>query len=151
MDAKRGYCHESGHTTVGLSRGFHVAGIDVFEGRLRTICELDANDRSDMDRFIFLAGGIAGEKVGLGNFDHGGCGDDQEKITERGGQSIEMYLADAAKIIESKKECFQELRKKIAIRVIEKRMERSISGGGNTFKLLSGDEIQQIWSEKGGT
>ena len=146
MDLKRPSCHEAGHAVVALSFGFRVEGIEVFEGRLRTMCQLDAEDRTDKERFIFLAGGIAGEKSDLGHYDSGGCIDDQKKISERGGGSIETYLADAAGIIESNKECFRDLRKKITIRAIERSMEISISSGKNSFKLVTGDEIQQIWT-----
>lgn len=145
MDRNHASCHEAGHAVVALFFGFRVEGIEVFEGRFRTVCRLDAEDRSDAERFILLGGGIAGEKSELGYYDAGGCNDDQKKISELGGQSIETYLADAARIIESNKDCFQELRKRIMIRAIEKSMEMSISGGKNSFKLLIGDEIQQIW------
>jgi hypothetical protein len=146
VETKRPSCHESGHTIVGLSLGFHIAGIDVFEGRLRTICvDLDAQDKTDMDRFIFLAGGIAGEKVGIGNFDRSGCRDDQQKITDRGGKVIDTYLVDASRIIESSKARFEELKKQIVVKMITKSMEMAISGTGNSFRLISGDEIQRIW------
>jgi len=65
MDLKRPSCHEAGHTLVALYFGFRVEGIEVFEGRLQTMCQLDAEDRTDKERFIFLAGGIAGEKSEL--------------------------------------------------------------------------------------
>ena len=146
MDLKRPSCHEAGHTLVALYFGFRVEGIEVFEGRLQTMCQLDAEDRTDKERFIFLAGGIAGEKSEFGHYDSGGCNDDQKKISERGGESIETYLADAAGIIGSNKECFRELRKRITIRVIERRMEMLISGGKNSFKLVTGDEIYQVWA-----
>ena len=146
MDLKRPSCHEAGHAVVALFFGFRVEGIEVFEGRLRTMCQLDAKDRSDKERFIFLAGGIAGEKSDLGDYDSGGCNDDKKKISERGGESIEAYLTDATGIIESNKECFRELRKTITIRAIERSMEMSISSGKNSFKLVTGDEIQQIWT-----
>ncbi len=146
MDLKHPSCHEAGHAVVALFFGFRVEGIEAFEGRLCTMCQLDAEDRTDKERFIFLAGGIAGEKSDLGQYDSGGYNDDQKKISERGGESIETYLADAAGIIESNKGCFRELRKKITIRSIERSMEMSISSGKNSFKLVTGDEIQQIWT-----
>jgi hypothetical protein len=146
MDLKRPSCHEAGHTVVALFLGFRVDGIEAFEGRLRTMSELDAADRTDRERFVFLAGGIAGEKCGLGNFDSGGCNDDQKKISERGGESIETYLVEAAAIVEANKECFQDLRKQITIRAIERSMEISVSAGQNTFKLVSEDEIQRTWT-----
>jgi hypothetical protein len=146
MDIRRPSCHEAGHAVVALFLGFHIEGIEAFEGRLRTVCQLDAKDRTDKERFIFLAGGIAGEKSELGHYDSGCCNDDQEKISERGGESIETYLGDAAGIIEANKGGFRELRKKITIRTIERSMEMSMSGGKNSFKLVTGDEIRQIWT-----
>jgi len=146
LDLKRPSCHEAGHAVVALFFGFCVDGIEAFEGRFRTMCELDADDRTDRERFIFLAGGIAGEKFGLGNYDSGGCNDDREKISERGGESIETYLTEAAAIIESNTECFRELRKNITIAAIERSMEMSITGGKSSFKLVAGDEIQRTWT-----
>ncbi|MGA7225159.1 MAG: hypothetical protein WBX16_20040, partial [Candidatus Acidiferrales bacterium] len=69
MDLKRPSCHEAGHAVVALFLGFRVEGIEVLEGRLRTVCHLDADDRTDEERFIFLAGGIGGEKSDLGRYD----------------------------------------------------------------------------------
>src|SRR5580700_2988380 len=111
MDRSHATCHEAGHAVVALFFGFRVEGIEVFEGRFRTMCQLDAQDRTDAQRFILLSGGIAGEKSELGYYDPGGCNDDQKKISELRGLSIESYLPDAAGIIESNKECFQEIRK----------------------------------------
>ncbi len=146
MDLKRPICHEAGHAVVALFLGFRVDGIEAFEGRLRTMCELDAKDRTDTERFIFLAGGIAGEKSGLGKYDSGGCNDDQKKILDRGGESIETYLPHAAGIIDSNRECFQELRRKITNRAIEESSETLIAGGKNSFKLITGDEMQRTWT-----
>jgi len=145
-DLKRPTCHEAGHAVVALFFGFQIEGIEVFESGLRMVCQLDAKDRTDEERFILLAGGIAGEKSELGRYDPGGCKDDQEKIFQRGGKSIEIYLGDASEIIGSNKACFRELRKKIMVRVIERSMEMSISSGKNSFKLVSAVEIQQIWT-----
>jgi len=139
-------CHEAGHAIVALFFGFRIEGIEVFEGRFRTMCPIDAHDRTDKERFIFLAGGIAGEKSELGHYYAAGYNDDQKKISERGGESIESYLDDAAEIIQSHKECFRELREKIKVRAIEKIMEMSMSSGKNSFKLVTSDEIQQIWT-----
>jgi hypothetical protein len=146
MDLRRPICHEAGHAVVGLFLGFRIDGIEVFEGRLRTICELDAKHRTDTERFIFLAGGIAGEKSGLGEYDPGGCNDDQKKILDRRGDSIKTYLPHAIGIIDSNRECFQELRRKITNRAIEEGSETSITGGKSSFKLITGDEMQRIWT-----
>lgn len=146
MDLKRPSCHEAGHVVVALFIGFHIEGIEVCEGRLLTMCELDAGGRTNRERFIFLAGGIAGEKCDLGTYDSVGCKDDQKKISERGGGAIETYLTDAVGIIELNMQCFRELRKRITKRAIEESGEMEMSGSENSFKLITGDEIKQIWS-----
>jgi hypothetical protein len=145
-DFKPASCHEAGHVLVGLYFRFVVERVEVSEGRFQTMCQIDASDRTDQERFVFLAGGVAGEKCELGSYDLDGYKDDQRKISERGGASIETYLPDAARIIESNKECFNKLWEQIRNRAIQKRMEMMISGGGNSFKLLTSDEIQQIWT-----
>ena len=108
------------------------------------MCDLDSCDRTDADRFTFLAGGIAGEKSEFGAYDFGGCKDDQAKISERGGASIETYLAEAVKIIQSDKGTFDQLKKTIALKLIEATMTMSITGGKNSYKLLSEGELRLI-------
>jgi hypothetical protein len=68
------------------------------------------------------------------------------KIYERGGESVETYLPEAARIIESNNQCFRELTKRIMFRAIERSTVMSITGGRNSFKLLTEDEIQEIWT-----
>lgn len=145
MDWKRPSCHEAGHAVVGLHLNFNIEGIEVFEGRLRVMCQLDCGDRTDDERFVFLAGGIAGEKSEIGGYYSGGCKDDQAKISERGGKSIEVYLPEATRIIQSNRKCFDEMRKQIVIRAIEGSAVMSIARGKNLCKLLSGDELRLIW------
>jgi hypothetical protein len=147
MDSRHASCHEAGHVVVALALDFRVDGIEVFEGRFRTMCQLDAKERTNEERFILLAGGIAGEKSDLGNYDPGGCADDQKVIYQLGGKAIETYLADAAGIIELRKKCFRDLRNKIRTRAIEKSVAMSVSRSKNSFNLLSSDEIQQIWKD----
>jgi hypothetical protein len=137
--------HEAGHVVVALSIGFVVDGIEVFEGRFRTMCQLDALDRTDNERFIFLAGGIAGEKIQRGHYFTDGCADDQQKISERGGESIETYLPYAVTIIDAYPDCFRKFTDMITKRAIERAMEMALSGGKNSFKLIPGKEILQIW------
>jgi hypothetical protein len=146
MDLKRATCHEAGHVVVALCYEFRVDGIEVFEGRFRTMCVLDDPARTDEERFVFLAGGIAGEEFEFPKYDPEGCKDDQAQITKRGGGLIETYLPDATKIIDPNNDCFRALRSKITTKAIEKSMEMMISGGKNSFRLISGVEIQQIWT-----
>ena len=147
MDWKRPSCHEAGHAVVGLHLNFSIEGIEVFEGRLRTMCQLDCGDRTDEERFVFLAGGVAGEKSETGGYYSAGCKDDQAKIFQRGGKSIEAYLPEAARIIQSNKKCFDEMRKRIVMRTIEGSVVTSIAGGKNSSRLLTSGEIQLIWSQ----
>lgn len=144
MDQRRASFHEAGHAVVGLHLGFLIAGIEVAQGRLCTMCDLDSGERTDADRFVFLAGGIAGEKSEFATYDFDGCKDDQAKVSERGGASIETYLAEAAKIIRLNKEAFDQLRKKIMMRLIAAGMTMSITGGKSSYKLLTEDELRQI-------
>ena len=59
MDLRHPSCHEAGHTVVGLYFGFRINGIDVFEGRFRTLCDLDAVDRRITNGSSFsLAGSL---------------------------------------------------------------------------------------------
>ena len=58
MHLKRPSCREASHAVVALFFGLRVEGIEAFEGRLRTMCQLDVEDRTGKEHFIFLAGGI---------------------------------------------------------------------------------------------
>jgi hypothetical protein len=138
--------HESGHVVVALHQGFHVEGIQIFQGKPRTMCQLDTVGRTNSERYVFLAGGIAGETRDLKNYDPDACGDDQAKIIEFGGGSIDIYLPAALAIIDAHSGSFQTLKTKIAIRMIERKMEGMLVGSGNTFEVLPRAEIERIWS-----
>jgi hypothetical protein len=138
--------HEAGHTVVALHYGFQIDRIEVFEGKFRTMCVLDAPERTDEERYEFLAARVAGEKAGLDNqFDPGGYKDDQEKITARGGASIETYLPAATSILAANRACLDQLKSRIASRAVQKVTERMISGGSNSFGLLTSEDIQEMW------
>jgi hypothetical protein len=139
--------HEAGHTVVGLHYGFQIDRIDVFEGKFRTMCVLDAVERTNDERYVFLAGGVAGERAGLNNqYDAAGYKDDQEKITARGGASIETYLPTATVIFTANRVCLNQLKSRIANRAVQKVAERMMFGGSNSFGLLSREDIQEIWN-----
>jgi hypothetical protein len=144
MDA-RPICHEAGHLIVGLHFDFRIERLEIAGGKPRVVCDLDAVERSSSERYIFLAGGIAGEKFGIGNYDPVPCRADQQQITERGGESIDTYLTEAVQVIAFYERCFGELRKQIICRAIEKTMQMAITGGENSFELLSDAEIQRTW------
>lgn len=139
--------HEAGHAVVGLYFDFRIDVIEVFEGRLRTICDLDSEERLDSERFVFLAGGIAGEQQQLGQYDSAGCADDQLKISQRGGEAIGVYLPRASEIVLRNRQSFDSLRRKIATTIMAKQMTMSIAGGKNSFSVLSSQEIHLIWNQ----
>jgi hypothetical protein len=141
--------HEAGHAVVALHLGFNVDQIEAFEGFLRTICELDAADRTDEERYLVLAAGIAAETISFGRYDTTPCQDDQRQITARKGNAIIQYVPAATDVIKANENCFVQLRRKITMQLIAKNMERSIAGGGNSFCILNRDEIQQVWSTCG--
>jgi hypothetical protein len=143
---ERWISHEAGHVMTALHLGFRFDSIEIFQGKPRTMCDVYADGRTNEERYVFLAGGIAGETCDLGNYDRGACGDDQAKISELGGRPIETYLHAASEIINIHKGSFHELKTRIKIRTLERRMEGMIVGSGNTFGVLRRAEIDRIWN-----
>jgi hypothetical protein len=150
---ERAMSHEAGHAVVGLHFGFRIDGIDVKSGRPRTECHLDSLERSNRERFVFLAGGIASEKVfdSASDYDHAASGNDQSMITERGGGSIAEYLPEALRILHSREKvlrCLKErLCRELVVQKAKARMRAIIgSGSGNSFRLLAGEQIKEIWA-----
>src|ERR1700752_2494620 len=91
---KRASSHEAGHIIVAFKLGLRVECVRVQNGLPLTDVwadDLDSTGRTAEDRYAFLAGGIAGEKVVLGDYDRKAMQDDQNKITQRGGGRIDDY------------------------------------------------------------
>jgi len=153
MDAReRAMSHEAGHAVVGLHFGFRIDRIDVKDGRPRTECHLDSLERSNRERFVFLAGGIAGERVfdPASDYDHAASGNDQSMITERGGESIAEYLPEALKILHLHEKVLRGLRERLCRELVvqqaKARMQAMVgSGSGNSFRLLAREQIKEIW------
>jgi hypothetical protein len=143
---ERWICHEAGHVITALHLGFRVDSIEIFQGKPRTMCDVYAAERTNEERYLFLAGGIAGETCDFRNYDRTACGDDQAKISELGGESIETYLPAASEIINAHKGSFHELKKKITFRMLERRMVGMVLGSGNTFSVLPRAEIERVWN-----
>jgi hypothetical protein len=99
---------------------------------------------TDRERFIFLAGGIPGEKSDLGNYDSGGCNDDHKKSPSVEGNQLKRILPTPQSSVEQA--VLPKAEEKDHHRAIEKSMEMSTSGGKNSFKLVTGDEIQRMWT-----
>jgi hypothetical protein len=139
--------HESGHCIVALHLGFAVEGIGLERGYARTMCNLDAADRTNNERYILLAGGVAAEKLGLKTYDVSGCRKDQEQITNRGGALLEDYLPAATSILQSHAQSLCELRKQVFARLVEESLTSAMTGETRTFTLIAKGQIEQIWRE----
>jgi hypothetical protein len=152
-DRARAICHEAGHTVVGLHFGFHIDKVEISEGRSNVKCaDLESSERSANERFVFLAGGIAGEKFFDPSSDYcreaASC--DQSMITKLGGRSIEEYLPEALDTVRSHEKVLGVLRTQMTKRwVAEEFQLRFVAAAGGkrsrSFPLLSRQEIEKIW------
>jgi hypothetical protein len=143
---ERWICHEAGHITVALKLGFRVESVEIFQGKPRTMCELSAADRTDDERYVFLAGGVAGELSVFREYDRTARGSDQALITEFGGGSIDAYLPQASEILNSTQNFHGELKKRIKLRILERSLEGMILGSSNTFPILARATIEDLWN-----
>jgi hypothetical protein len=138
--------HEAGHVVVGLHFGFVIESVAALQGKLGTMCQLEAPERTNEERYVFLAGGIAGEKYGIGGYEFNPCRQDQERIAGFGGGVIETYLPAALEIVGFYHACLRQFQKEIIKKTIARTMEMSF-GLPNSFTILSGAEIERIWRE----
>jgi len=146
MESRHPTWHESGHIVVGLHLGFVIESVRAIEGKIGTMCRLDDPARTNEERYLFLAGGIAGEKHGTGSFESEPSKSDQAQIKEFGGDQIEMYLTPALEIVSAYDKCVRQFQKVITIKLIERTMEMSF-GGTDSFTILPQVQIDQIWRE----
>jgi hypothetical protein len=143
-EMKRAICHEAGHTVVAMHLSFRVERIEVSERLPRVICDLPVQ-RTQRDRCVFLAGGIAGElSCGYASYHPLACRRDQSQISEIGGGSIEVYLPEALDILRSEKTFFCELRKKMTHAWLEAEAASTFGSDSDSFEILSGGEIAGI-------
>ena len=155
MDLRtRAACHEAGHTVVGLHFGFQIHKIDVTAGRPNVKCELDSPQRSAGERYIYLAGGIAGEKFFEpgSDYDRLASGRDQIMITDRQGGSIEEYLPVALEVLRLKQKAWRAFRERLKKELLFFGIKAGVAAGVGVSphreaRLLSGEEIMKIWAE----
>jgi len=98
---KRASCHEAGHIIVAFKLGIRVEAVRMENGLLLTDVwkdDFDSTARPAIDRYAFLAGGIAGEQFIFGDYDRVAMRNDQAKVTQRNGVEIETYLPEALAI-----------------------------------------------------
>lgn len=151
---KRASCHEAGHMTVALHFDREVQSAGLFDGRPKTDCTLEPPG-SEVPRqcLIFLAGGIAGERLCDPNapFDSEGAGVDQQMITERGGGDIKEYLEEALAVLRSRRNAWAALQyaflKGLRTAQVQSTMGGILGAGqGRTKTLLTSEQIKQIWN-----
>lgn len=145
-EMKRAICHEAGHAVVALHLGFRVERIEVSKGLPTVVCDL-APQRTQEDRCILFAGGIAGElSCGYASYDQEACRSDQSRISEIGGGSIENYLPQASGLLRSGEAFFCELRKEMTRAWVEAEGASVFGSDPNSFEILSEQEIADIWN-----
>jgi hypothetical protein len=155
-EIQRAICHEAGHATAALHLGFLVDSVSVNRGIPICDVSLDTPDRSQHERFVVLTGGIAAERQIYGRYNPTACVKDRAMIVERGGQSIDTYLAETQRIIELNDRGLRRLIWKLTCKMQEELGSDSFAAGGTlaqpdlpTFVLLSSDDIQSMWRETG--
>ena len=153
-EIQRAICHEAGHATAALHLGFQIEKVSVSKGIPFCHISLDTPDRTQQERFIVLAAGIAAERHLYRRHNPMACVTDKAMIAARGGRSIETYLPAALRIIEINDRQFRSLVWKLTCRMQEELGGESFATGGSlgepdppSFDLLSGDDIQSIWRE----
>lgn len=137
--------HEAGHVVIGLHLGFIVESVEVVGGKFVNVCQLNDPNRTNEERYLYLAGGIAAEQLEFNRYDREASENDQKLISELGGGKIESYICAATEIIRTHEACFRTFWQRITIRLQEKLMAMIVTRGSNSFKLLSSAEIQEIW------
>jgi hypothetical protein len=144
----RDVIHEAGHAVVALHFGFHIEQVEVKDGLMRTvISDFDGPGRTATEKYLVLAGGISNETRTIGNFDRGAMGSDQEQIRVRGGGQIEGYSPEAQKILEANRPRLDLIVEKLSLRSIMARLEAQFSPDPDSYELLSGPALEEIWSE----
>jgi hypothetical protein len=153
-EINRAICHEAGHAAAALHLGFPIERISVSKGFPFCHISLDTPSRAQREKFIVLTAGIAAEQHLYHGYNPTACKTDKEMIAARGGQSIDTYLSEAARIIEINDRAFRNLIRKLTCRMLEEMGVASFTAGGSlagpeppSFELLSSDEIQSIWRE----
>jgi hypothetical protein len=140
-------CHEAGHIVVAHNLGIAVQCVRV-AGRLTItdvqMRDLDSPSRARLEKYIFLAGGIAGEQFVLGDYDREGMQDDQNKITQRGGGPIDDYLPKALSILETSKSCIDRIRQAMTLNWASARAEAQVSSDPDSYEVLSRVQLMHI-------
>ena len=144
---KRAACHEAGRIVMAFELAIRIKSVRVVDGVLFTDVmedDLDSASRPAMERYAFLAGGIAAEKFKLGDYDRGAMGNDQEKVTQRNGAAIEIYIPDALRILATKEACLDRIRKQLTTKWIEARAAAQFDPDPDSYLIMSTTELDKI-------
>ena len=144
---KRASCHEAGHIIVAFKLGIPVEAVRVENRLLLTDVwtdDLDSTARPAIDRYAFLAGGIAGEQFIFGDHDRVAMRDDQAKVTQRNGAAIDTYIPEARAILNANKSLFDRTTLDLTAQWIYARAEAQFSFDPDSYEILSRMEIDQM-------
>jgi len=130
---------------IALHFGIDVFAIEVINGKSQvSILQNDYNRMTSQERFIILAGGVAGECCFFKNHDLDGKRDDEIKLEKAGGGSIEDYLSDAMAILSANDGRFNRLNKELVRKWETAKLEAFFDAGPENYVLLSKSEIDLI-------
>jgi hypothetical protein len=142
FNLNRACIHEAGHTVIALHFGVEVSSIEVVRSKPTVMVDLER--MNPQVRFIFLAGGAAGECHRYKNYDQQGVAGDQQKIKEWLGGSITDYLSDALKIVAANDDRLNKLSEKLAWKWQCNSLGEAFEGGPENHVLLWKSEIDLI-------
>lgn len=144
---KRASCHEAGHIIVAFKLGIPVEAVRVENRLLLTDVwtdDLGSTARPAIDRYAFLAGGIAGEQFVFGDYDPIAMRNDQAKVTQRKGVEIETYLPEVLAIVSANKSCLGHVRRQLHLNWIAARAEAQFCSDSDSYTILSRSDIDDI-------
>ena len=137
--------HEAGHAVIALHYGFNISKISVVNRVAKVLIpESDWLRINATERYVFLAGGIAGEFVAWRNYDRQGLEHDQKMIYEFGGGPIATYLPDALAILRANQRLLDRLVEVLNTNWIKSSVEASVDSDPDSFDLLERSELDQL-------
>lgn len=137
--------HEAGHAVIALNYGLNISKISVVNRVAKVlIADSDWLAIDAAQRFVFLAGGIAGEFVAWGNYDHKGMESDQAMIRHLGGGAIKEYLPQAVAILRANRRLLDHLAEVLNTNWIKSSVEASVDSDPDSFDLLERAELEQL-------
>lgn len=142
----RALVHEAGHAIIALHLGFRVERIEIANRFPRVIiANFDGKERTQAERYVVLAGGIANESLSFGNYDQNALGADQREIQVRRGGPITDYVSDALQILNTNKARLDSLVKRLSLNSIATRAEAQFSSDPDSYEIMDATQLAEIW------